>query len=57
MAWGEFVPLPPLPDGQMDTAPVLIDAIHEQLGLDLHQMKTLLDVLVVDRADRVPVEN
>ena len=49
--------LPPLPDEQRDTVPVLVDALREQLGLDLRQAKTKLDVLVVDHADRVPVVN
>lgn len=53
---GAFL-LPPLPDGQVDTAPLLIDALREQLGLDLRQSKAQFDVLVVDHADRVPVQN
>jgi uncharacterized protein (TIGR03435 family) len=48
---------PPLPEGQRDTAPFLIDALGEQLGLDLREAKARLDVLVVDHADRVPVRN
>jgi uncharacterized protein (TIGR03435 family) len=47
----------PLPNGQTDTAPYLFDALRQQLGLVLKEGKTLLDVLVVDRADRVPTEN
>jgi len=48
---------PPLPDGQLDTAPYLIDALRQQLGLVLIERKIALDVLVVDYADRIPVEN
>lgn len=48
---------PPLPDGQTDTAPFLIDAIRQQLGLNLSEGKTMLDVMIVDHVDRVPTEN
>jgi uncharacterized protein (TIGR03435 family) len=48
---------PPLPDGQVDTAPLLIDALRQQLGLMLIEKKAPLDVLVVDHVDRVPTEN
>jgi uncharacterized protein (TIGR03435 family) len=48
---------PPLPDGEMDTAPNLFDALRQQLGLILKEGKASLDVLVVDQADKVPTEN
>jgi len=48
---------PPLPDGETDTAPALFDALQQQLGLKLEKTKAKLDVLVVDRVDRVPTEN
>jgi uncharacterized protein (TIGR03435 family) len=48
---------PPPADGQTDTAPLLIDALREQLGLILTEKKVLLDVLVVDHVDKVPTEN
>ena len=48
---------PPLPDGQMDTAPYLFDALRQQLGLVLTLKKALLDVVVIDRVDRIPVDN
>ena len=48
---------PPLPDGQFDTAPLLFDALRQQLGLTLIERKAPLDVLVVDRLDKVPTEN
>jgi uncharacterized protein (TIGR03435 family) len=48
---------PPLPQGETDTAPLLIDALREQLGLRLVEKKAPLDVLVVDHADRIPTEN
>ncbi len=48
---------PPPTDGQTDTAPFLIDALRQQLGLILTEKKALLDVLVVDHVDKVPTEN
>jgi len=47
----------PLPDGQMDTAPYLFDALRLQLGLMLNEKKAPLDVFVVDHVDRVPPDN
>ncbi len=48
---------PPLPDGQMDSAPYLFDALRQQLGLMLTQKKAPLDVVVIDRVDRIPADN
>jgi uncharacterized protein (TIGR03435 family) len=48
---------PPLVDGQQDSAPFLIDALRQQLGLTLIEGKAPLDVLVVEHADRIPTEN
>jgi uncharacterized protein (TIGR03435 family) len=48
---------PPLPDGETDTAPTLLDALQQQLGLQLEKKKAKLDVLVVDHVDKVPTEN
>jgi uncharacterized protein (TIGR03435 family) len=47
----------PLPDGQLDTAPFLTEALRQQLGLVLVEKKAPVDVLVVDHADRIPTEN
>jgi uncharacterized protein (TIGR03435 family) len=47
----------PLPNGESDTAPYLFDALRQQLGLQLDEKKSRLDVLVVDHVDRVPTEN
>ena len=38
-------------------APILFTALQQQLGLRLEKVKTLLEVLVIDRADRTPSEN
>jgi uncharacterized protein (TIGR03435 family) len=48
---------PPLPEGEMDTAPTLFVALQQQLGLRLEAKKAKLDLLVVDHAHRVPTEN
>jgi uncharacterized protein (TIGR03435 family) len=40
---------PPLPD--------IYQAIEEQLGLHLESKKTPIDIIVIDRADRVPIPN
>jgi len=49
--------LRPLPDGEIDTAPPLFEALRRQLGLELKEKKTVLDVLVVDQVDKIPTEN
>jgi uncharacterized protein (TIGR03435 family) len=48
---------PPLPEGEIDTAPNLFDALQQQLGLELEETKSKVDVLIVDHVDRVPTEN
>jgi uncharacterized protein (TIGR03435 family) len=63
----EFAPQPPgalaaptsfdrMPEAD-DSAPNLISAIRQQLGLRLNPRKIPLDVLIVDRAEKVPTEN
>jgi len=37
--------------------PTLFEALQEQLGLKLVKTKSALDVLVIDRAEKIPVEN
>ena len=40
-----------------DSRPSIVAALAEQLGLKLEPRKVSLDVLVVDRALKVPIEN
>jgi uncharacterized protein (TIGR03435 family) len=57
-AWGpNGTILRDLPNGEADTAPPLFDAVRQQLGLQLRETKTKLDVLIVDAISRVPSEN
>ena len=64
----EFAPQPPgalpppssvdgLPDPTDESAPNLITAVQQQLGLKLNPGKIPLNVLIVDRALQVPTEN
>jgi uncharacterized protein (TIGR03435 family) len=52
-------PYLPRPSGgeAAEATPNLFVAVAEQLGLKLEATKTPLQVLVVDRADKMPVEN
>jgi len=53
---GAAVPTPPGPTDNAE-APTLISAIQDQLGLKLEQKKGPLDLLVIDRAEKVPTAN
>jgi uncharacterized protein (TIGR03435 family) len=56
----EFAPQVPgalTPDPTDESAPNLLTAVQQQLGLKLSPAKIPLDVLIIDRADKVPVEN
>jgi uncharacterized protein (TIGR03435 family) len=46
------------PEGsEVDNGPTIYTALQEQLGLRLESRKDPVDVMVVESADRVPVEN
>ncbi len=59
----KMMPLPPgmLPvtpnDDASEPRPRLADAVQRQLGLRLLSGKAQLDVIVIDKIDRVPTEN
>jgi len=56
----EFAPQAPgavESDATGESGPNLLTAVQEQLGLKLEPRKIPLDVLIVNRADRVPTEN
>jgi uncharacterized protein (TIGR03435 family) len=44
-------------DAPDESGPNLLTAVQEQLGLKLEPKKTLLDMLIIDRADKTPTEN
>ena len=56
----EFAPQPPgavtveAPD---ESGPNLLTAVQQQLGLKLNPSRVSLDVLIIDRVDKIPVEN
>ncbi len=45
------------PDGASDTAPDLIGAVRDQLGLKVESKKGPIEVLVVDHIEKTPAEN
>ena len=48
----------PIPrDSDADAGPTLFTAVQQQLGLRLDSKKDLVDVLVVDHAEKVPTVN
>jgi uncharacterized protein (TIGR03435 family) len=49
--------VPPAGGNSIDRAPDLFVALQDQLGLKLESRKVPLDVVVVDRLERVPSEN
>jgi len=56
----EFAPQAPAalpPDTTAESAPNLISAIPQQLGLRLVPKKIPVDILIIDRADKIPTEN
>ncbi len=48
---------PPPADNAADPGPDLAAAVEQQLGLRLVPAKAKLDVLVIDKAEKVPTDN
>jgi uncharacterized protein (TIGR03435 family) len=44
-------------DGQFDPVPLIVTGLQEELGLKLESKKMPLDLLIIDHAEKVPVEN
>jgi uncharacterized protein (TIGR03435 family) len=55
----EWTPEPArtVPDAAPEPGPSIFTAVQEQLGLKLEARKDAVEVLVIDHADTVPVEN
>jgi uncharacterized protein (TIGR03435 family) len=56
----EFAPQAPgavSSDSSTESAPNLTSAVQQHLGLKLESVKIPVDVLIIDRADKVPTEN
>ncbi len=47
----------PAPEGNLDTAPPLMSAIQDQLGLKLESKKAPVDLIVIDKMEKTPTEN
>jgi uncharacterized protein (TIGR03435 family) len=50
-------PRPGPNDDPNDTGPIIFSAVQDQLGLKLEEKKLPFDVLVIDRLEKMPVEN
>jgi uncharacterized protein (TIGR03435 family) len=45
------------PQGVEDVIQILIQALHEQLGLKVDQRKTPIEMIVIDHAEKAPTQN
>lgn len=53
----EFAPPASDPAADPDPGPTLMDAVQSQLGLKMRPSKVPVEILVVDRAERIPTAN
>jgi len=53
----QYAPVDGSQPGPMDAIGIMITALQEQLGLKIESRKDLVDVLVVDHAEKTPTEN
>jgi uncharacterized protein (TIGR03435 family) len=44
-------------DGNFDPIPIIVTGLQEELGLKLESKKMPLDLLIIDHAEKVPLEN
>jgi uncharacterized protein (TIGR03435 family) len=56
-AIGDGAANPAIGNGVASSAPSLMVALQEQLGLKLEERRAPTDVIVVDHAERTPAEN
>jgi uncharacterized protein (TIGR03435 family) len=57
-SWGPTGAFPrSLPDGDVDTAPPLFEALRQQLGLEVKETKQLYDFMIIDGVEKAPTEN
>jgi uncharacterized protein (TIGR03435 family) len=54
---GKYMQDRPASDSPADIMPVLITGLQEELGLKLESKKMPLDLLIIDHAEKVPIEN
>jgi uncharacterized protein (TIGR03435 family) len=57
LSWIIPIPGAPAPPPDLDPGPDLFTALQEQLGLKLDAKRAPVEMLVVDHAEKIPVEN
>jgi uncharacterized protein (TIGR03435 family) len=54
---GKYMADLPQKEGAFDPVPMIVTGLQEELGLKLESKKMPLDLLIIDHAEKVPVEN
>jgi uncharacterized protein (TIGR03435 family) len=54
---GKYMMDVPQKDAAFDPVPIIVTGLQEELGLKLESKKMPLDLLIIDHAEKVPVEN